>query len=217
MGRFYRFVVDAFRKAAIAIGGTVILGEVVRGVFGDIFKHALYGGIVDYLELAVGLKAADMIAQVISHIVPIGIAGLVVWIVWTAASASERRKHNKPTAISHTQVGSPPPDTFTVNLPPPTPAPTVVPEIKAPNSTKEFAAQPLPPNATFSFKGRVFYFIKHNYSHEENVEFRAALRDAYDCIFQNAAPISATYDGPVVRFTRNWISIIQNQGAETAS
>ena len=62
----------------------------------------------------------------------------------------------------------------------------------------------------------MFYFIRHNYSREENIEFRSALRDAYDCIAHNAAPITATYDGPVVRFTRNWLSIIQTQGAKGA-
>lgn len=75
----------------------------------------------------------------------------------------------------------------------------------------------LPPNAAFSFKGRVFYFIRHNYSHDENMEFRSALRETYDCIAHNAAPITATYDGSVVRFTRNWTSIIQSQGAKGAS
>lgn len=74
----------------------------------------------------------------------------------------------------------------------------------------------LPHNATFRYKGRIFYFIRHNYSYDENIEFRSALRDVYDCIAHHAAPITATYDGPFVQFSRNWASIIETQGAQEA-
>jgi hypothetical protein len=74
----------------------------------------------------------------------------------------------------------------------------------------------LPPNAKFSFKGRVFYHIAHNYSHEENIEFRSALRDAYDCLAHDAEPITATYNGPVVQFTSNLVSTILSQRATGA-
>ena len=97
MGRFFKFVVDLFWKyprTAIGTIASVGLGETAREVLKDIFKHALYGGIIEDIELAVGLKAADMVVQIVSHIVPIGIAGLVVWIVWTVAIAYERRAHS---------------------------------------------------------------------------------------------------------------------------
>jgi hypothetical protein len=86
MGRFFKFVIGTI--------ASVVLGETAREVLKDIFKHALYGGIIENIESAVGLKAADMVVQIVSHIIPIGIAGLVVWIVWTVAIAYDRRAHS---------------------------------------------------------------------------------------------------------------------------
>ena len=86
MGRFFKVVIGTI--------ASVVLGETAREVLKDIFKHALYGGIIENIKSAVGLKAADMVVQIVSHVVPIGIAGLVVWIVWTVAIAYERRAHS---------------------------------------------------------------------------------------------------------------------------
>jgi hypothetical protein len=75
---------------------------------------------------------------------------------------------------------------------------------------------PLPPNAKFRYKGKIFLAIIRPYTKEENKDIRLAFREVYDCINTYSAPIIATYDGPAPMFTRDWLSIIDRQGAKSA-
>jgi len=106
MGRFFQFVVGLFwRYPRAAIGALAfVLGETALGVSGDLLKHAVYGAVVDNVESAVGLRPADMIATILSHIVAIGIAGLIIWLVW--AVAQERGKHSQA-EVRHSSSESP--------------------------------------------------------------------------------------------------------------
>jgi hypothetical protein len=60
---------------------------------------------------------------------------------------------------------------------------------------------PLPPNAKFRYKGKIFLAIIRPYTKEENKDIRLAFREVYDCINTYSAPIIATYDGPAPMFT----------------
>ncbi len=74
----------------------------------------------------------------------------------------------------------------------------------------------LPPNAKFRYKGKIFWAISRPYTKDENSDIRIALREIYDCINSHSEPIITNYDGPAIMFTREWISIIEKQGATSA-
>jgi hypothetical protein len=75
---------------------------------------------------------------------------------------------------------------------------------------------PLPSNAKFSYKGKIFWAISRPYTKDEISDIRAAFREVYDCINSRSEPIIASYDGPAPMFTREWLSIIEKQGPGAA-
>ncbi len=84
------------------------------------------------------------------------------------------------------------------------------------HNQKPLEETPLPPNAKFRYKGKIFWAISKPYTNDENKDIRLALREVYDCIYTYSAPIIANYDGAATVFTREWISIIEKQGANAA-
>jgi hypothetical protein len=79
------------------------------------------------------------------------------------------------------------------------------------------AAEPqLPQNAKFSYHERVYWVTPRQYTKEEAADMRAALREIYDSINTKSAPLVSTWDGPAVMFTRNWLSLIQTEGPQSA-
>jgi hypothetical protein len=74
----------------------------------------------------------------------------------------------------------------------------------------------MPHNAQFMYKGKVYWVVPRRYTKDEADDMRRSLREVYDCINLKSAPIVANYDGPAVMFTRNWTSIIQEQGPSVA-
>jgi len=78
------------------------------------------------------------------------------------------------------------------------------------------AEPPLPPNAKFNYRNKVFWAVPRRYTKDEAEDMRRALREVFDCINVKSEPVIASYDGPAPMFTRNWISIIQGQGPQPA-
>jgi hypothetical protein len=74
----------------------------------------------------------------------------------------------------------------------------------------------LPHNAKFRYRGKVFWAVPRRYTKDEAEDMRKGLREVYDCINGKSAPLVASYDGPAVMFTREWVSIIQ-QGPKSAA
>ncbi len=75
---------------------------------------------------------------------------------------------------------------------------------------------PLPPNAKFRYKDKIFWAISRPYTKDETKDLRLAFREIYDCINSHSEPIIANYDGPAPMFTREWLSIIEKQGTVVA-
>jgi hypothetical protein len=75
---------------------------------------------------------------------------------------------------------------------------------------------PLPANAKFKYRGKVFWALSRRYAKDEAEDMRRILREVYDSINTKSAPIVANYDGPAVMFTREWLSIIEGQGPRSA-
>ena len=75
---------------------------------------------------------------------------------------------------------------------------------------------PLPSNAKFKYKDKIFLAISRPYTEDENKEIRLALREIYDCISTHSEHIIANYDGPAPMFTREWLSIVERHGAGSA-
>ena len=75
---------------------------------------------------------------------------------------------------------------------------------------------PLPPNAEFRYDGKVFWGVPRRYTKDEAEDMRRLLREVYDSVNAKSAPLVANYDGPAVMFTRNWVSIIKEQGLQSA-
>lgn len=84
------------------------------------------------------------------------------------------------------------------------------------HNQKHIEETPLPPNAKFRYKGQMFFAITRPYTKDENSDIRTALRDVYNYISTNSGPIIANYDGPSPMFTREWLHIIDRQGAKSA-
>jgi len=78
------------------------------------------------------------------------------------------------------------------------------------------SAEPLPPNAKFKYRGRIFWVTPRRYTKPEAGSVREALREIYDCLNGKAAPIVANYDGSATLFTREWTAIIQTDGPQSA-
>jgi hypothetical protein len=156
--------------------------------------------------ISIGLLAVGICLLLPSSIWRLAKTELFTLVSTARSNAAKRSQPVKVDTVSRTSVplanGGP-------NTSPPGPH-LETPTEPLPSVT---VSPPLPPNATFAFNGRVFFGIKHHYTRDENIEFRAALRDVYDCIAHNYAPITATYDGPIVHFTRNFVSMIRDNGA----
>jgi hypothetical protein len=78
------------------------------------------------------------------------------------------------------------------------------------------AEPPLPTNAKFRYRDKVFWATPRRYPKEEANDMRTALREVYDCINTKSAPIVSNWDGPAVTFTRNWLQVIQKEGRQSA-
>lgn len=78
------------------------------------------------------------------------------------------------------------------------------------------AEEPLPSNAKFRYRGKVFWATPRRYTKDEADDMRAALREVYDCINAKSAPIVSSWDGPAVMFTRSWLSLTQTEGPQSA-
>ena len=78
------------------------------------------------------------------------------------------------------------------------------------------AEEPLPSNAKFRYRGKVFWATPRRYTKDEANDMRAALREVYDCINAKSAPIVSSWDGPAVMFTRDWLSPVQTEGPQSA-
>lgn len=94
----------------------------------------------------------------------------------------------------------------------------------SPEDTENAAATPassaepaLPHNANFRYRGKIFWAVPRRYTKDEAAEMRKGLREVYDCINGKSAVLVADYDGPAVMFTREWVSIIIQEGSTSAA
>jgi hypothetical protein len=78
------------------------------------------------------------------------------------------------------------------------------------------AEDPLPPNAKFRYRGKVFWAAPRPYIKVQAEEMQKALQEVYDSINKKSEPIVSSWDGPAVTFTRNWLSIVQTEGKQSA-
>ena len=78
------------------------------------------------------------------------------------------------------------------------------------------ADEPLPKNATFKYRDKIYWAAPKRYTKEEAGDMRTAVREVYDCINTKSATIISNWDGSAVTFTRNWLQIIQGEGRESA-
>ena len=74
----------------------------------------------------------------------------------------------------------------------------------------------LPPNAKFRYRGKVFWAAPRPYTKVQAEEMQKALQEVYDSINKKSEPIVSSWDGPAVTFTRNWLSIVQTEGRQSA-
>jgi hypothetical protein len=96
------------------------------------------------------------------------------------------------------------------------PAPSPVATPVTPSAPALPQVQSLPPNAKFTYHGKVYWAMPRRYTKEEAADMRTALREIYDCINSQSAPIVSTWDGPATMFTRDWLKIIQGVGPSVA-
>jgi hypothetical protein len=76
--------------------------------------------------------------------------------------------------------------------------------------------EPLPANATFRMNGRVFWAAPRRYSPDEAKDMRILIREIYNQINGQLRLIIASYDGTAINFSRQWKSIVANNGTDFA-
>jgi hypothetical protein len=85
-----------------------------------------------------------------------------------------------------------------------------------PTTIPDPAEDPLPRNAKFRYHGKVYWAAPRPYIKVQAEEMQKTLQEVYDSINKKSEPIVASWDGPAVMFTRNWLSIVQTEGRQSA-
>jgi hypothetical protein len=73
----------------------------------------------------------------------------------------------------------------------------------------------LPANAKFQYRGQAYYYAPKRYTPQEATDMRALIRDIANVVGRGSALVYH-YDGPLVMFCREWLVVIEKNGAHAA-
>jgi hypothetical protein len=84
-------------------------------------------------------------------------------------------------------------------------------------ATPQRAHEPaLPPNAKFQDKGIIYWVATRQYSPDEAKAIGILIRDLFNLVNTRISKITASYDGTLVMFTREWMKVIELHGTSRA-